>query len=65
MPGEEGRWRDEVNGKEMAQDGTGEARGLWADVLSTQSTRDPDVVKGIKESMTVESRERDVTRDSR
>ena len=58
----EGRWRNEV---EMAQDGTGEARGLWADVLSTQSTREPDVVKGIKESMTVESRERAVTRDGR
>lgn len=50
-------------GRRLAQDGTGEARGLWADVLSTQSTREPDVVKGIKESMTVESRERTVTRD--
>ena len=57
---------DGVSGEEMAQDRTGEARGLWADVLSTQSTREPDVVKGIKESMMmVESKEKTVTRDSR
>lgn len=28
------------------------AQVLWTDVLSTQSTSEPEVVKGIKESMT-------------
>ena len=30
------------------------AQVLWTDVLSTQSTRDPEVVNGIRESMSIQ-----------
>lgn len=36
------------------------ARVLETDVLSTQSTSDPDVVNGISESIAVERKEREV-----